>query len=334
MAYEAKILADSISPAGHRLTTFLVTFPRIVLAEVNTHKMLSKNSASSRAIPVAKRIAAVEADPFVPESFGRNQKGMQPGAPLEEEEAARAYLTWNAAKLAGIKFAGELAEIGVHKQYANRLLEPFSWHTAIISGTDWSNFWHLRVHPAAQGEFSKAAAMMTGLYNESAPYRLNQGEWHLPLVSEFELDGDGTLPDAVEDYWLAWAKVSSARCGRVSTERHERKNFEEDVARADDFAKNGHLSPLEHAAKVMEPWELMAYEQLEVTVRFENGSTRQMRMTRTMVEYIQRYRRHEGEVIDIIGEPHPVHYCGNYNGWVQLRKLIPNEDDALAPRTP
>ena len=31
MAYQAKIIADSVSPAGCRLTTMEVTFPRIVL---------------------------------------------------------------------------------------------------------------------------------------------------------------------------------------------------------------------------------------------------------------------------------------------------------------
>jgi hypothetical protein len=36
MGYSAKILKDSISYEDHRITTFEVTLPRIVLAEFNT----------------------------------------------------------------------------------------------------------------------------------------------------------------------------------------------------------------------------------------------------------------------------------------------------------
>ena len=86
MGYDAKVIKDSISPDGVRLTTLEVTLPRIVLAEFNTHRMLSRNSASSRAIPVRKRIDAVERDPFVPDQFGRNQKGMQASDILREQE--------------------------------------------------------------------------------------------------------------------------------------------------------------------------------------------------------------------------------------------------------
>ena len=35
----ATVVADSINPQGDRLTSLLVTFPRIILAEVNTHRM-------------------------------------------------------------------------------------------------------------------------------------------------------------------------------------------------------------------------------------------------------------------------------------------------------
>jgi hypothetical protein len=87
MGYAAKVLADSITSDGARLTTLEVTFPRIVLAEFNTHRMLSRNSASSRAIPVLKRIKSVVDDPFVPESFGKNQAGMQAETSVDSEAA-------------------------------------------------------------------------------------------------------------------------------------------------------------------------------------------------------------------------------------------------------
>jgi hypothetical protein len=125
VSYEAKIIADSISLAGVRLTTLQVTFPRFILAEFNTHRMLSRNSASSRAVPVKKRVEAVLADPFIPEQFGRNQKGMQARHNLEGEDASRAHEIWMGTLNVAALEAQHLDEIGVHKQLANRLLEPF-----------------------------------------------------------------------------------------------------------------------------------------------------------------------------------------------------------------
>ena len=63
---EAKIVADSIYKQGQRLTTFTVVFPRFILAELNTHRMLSRNSASSRARPFQAMLNDVRKDPFVP----------------------------------------------------------------------------------------------------------------------------------------------------------------------------------------------------------------------------------------------------------------------------
>lgn len=318
MSYEAKILADSVTLHGERLTTFEVTFPRIVLAEVNTHRMLSRSSASSRAIPVAKKIAQVEEDPFVPAVFGRNQKGMQAQTALSDEESGAALGVWvNAAKEAIVQ-ARRLAEIGVHKQLANRLLEPFAWHTAIITATDWSNFWHLRVNPEAQGEFQAAAAMMLALYEKSEPRFMNESEWHLPLVSPEERIVPNTSPvaprpsrlaflsaeaalvavDAVTAAaWERLVKISVARCARVSYLTHDGvRDQEEDLTLYDRLLAGGHLSPLEHAARPMDDRERRIFEQMPVAAP-------------------------------------PTHYLGNFNGWVQHRKLVPGEADILGHRT-
>jgi hypothetical protein len=75
MGFGAKILADSFSQAGDRLTTFEITFPRIVLAEFNTHRVISRNSASSRAIPVTTMLRMLDADPSS-RAHWKNQKGM------------------------------------------------------------------------------------------------------------------------------------------------------------------------------------------------------------------------------------------------------------------
>lgn len=243
MGYSARILADSLSPAGCRLTTFEVTFPRIVLAEFNTHRMLSRNSASSRAIPVEKRIAAVEADPFIPESFGRNQRGMQAGEALDGTEAAAAEHSWRVACRMAIGEARVLAGLGVHKQLANRLIEPFCWHTVIVSATEWRNFFGLRCHPAAQPEIRRIAEMMRALYDASAPTRLHIGEWHLPLVSAEE---------RVEVAPHRLPLVSAGRCARVSYLTHDgRRDLAEDVRLANQLMADGHMSPFEHPAQAL-----------------------------------------------------------------------------------
>lgn len=246
MGYEAKVLADSVSPAGVRLTTLEVTFPRFILAEVNTHRILSRSSASSRAIPVEKRIKAVEEDPFVPEAFGRNRKGMQATEVLEGSEAEDARDEWYAAARSAVVYATRLARLGVHKQYANRLLEPFLWHTAIISATEWDNFFALRCHPDAQPEFRLTAEAMRFAIYASTPRTIHN--WHLPYVDEMEvlaLVACGmSLPDV--------ALVSSMRCARVSYLTHDgKRDPEADKARALELIAAGHMSPFEHAAHAL-----------------------------------------------------------------------------------
>lgn len=253
MGYECKILLDSLAPCGSRLVTFQITFPRIVLAEFNTHRLLSRNSASSRAIPVEKRIAAVEADPFVPEQFGRNQKGMQAGEALDGEAAAKAKMQWLFAAKAAVTWAGAMASTGVHKQIANRLLEPFLWHTVVVSATEWENFFAQRCHPAAQPEIRMIAEMMRTAYEESAPVRMLAGSWHMPYVSLRE------EPELFGFNDEQWRRISVARCARVSYLTQDgRRDLAEDLALFDRLAsaKPMHASPFEHVATALaEPEE-------------------------------------------------------------------------------
>lgn len=245
--YACRVERDSISPAGVRLTTFMVTFPRFILAEVNTHRMLSRNSASSRAIPVEKRLAAVEDSPFVPEQFGRNQKGMQAGDPLPDDKSSIARDAWLTACHAACQQARILAGLGVHKQLANRLLEPFAWHTAIITATEWHHFFSQRCHPDAQPEFRRIACMMRDAKQASTPTEIHRGQWHLPMVDEWHGD-----PDHRD--WQMWQRVSVGRCARVSYETHEGKRDPgADVALAERLmaARPPHASPFEHVATPM-----------------------------------------------------------------------------------
>lgn len=140
----ATIVADSKAPSGDRLTTMLVTFPRFILAELNTHRMLSKNSASSRAIPFNTMVKSVQDNPFIPIAWQKEHKGMQGNEYLEGVGADQAETEWFRAVKSAIYEAKILHGNGVTKQLANRLLEPFMWHTVLVTGTEWENFFALR----------------------------------------------------------------------------------------------------------------------------------------------------------------------------------------------
>lgn len=297
MGYDAKILCDSIAN-GVRLTTIQVTFPRIVLAELNTHKMLSKSSASSRAIPVDKQIARVLADPFVPAAFASNRSGMQAGEALSESEAEVARDHWITAMHHAVEQARRLAEIGVHKQWANRLIEPFAWHTVIVTGTDWANFFALRCSPMAQPEIRTAAEMMRDAMTRSVPTERGPDEWHLPLV-----EGNDASEIILQYDVETAAKISAARCARVSYLTHDgKRDLEADLALFQRLTTSGHWSPLEHVAR---------------PAIWVDGVGPLSKMHVQAVEWDEEHL-----------------YYGNLRGWMSLRKMMPGEDVFVPPQEP
>lgn len=247
--YEAKVLADSISPGGVRLLTVQATFPRFILAEVNTHRVLSRNSASSRAIPPERLIQNIIHHPFVPARFNERVKGMGVGEILAVQKHEKAVKVWLEARDCAIDQANELLKLNVDKSRINRLLEPFMWHTAIITATEWENFFALRDHPAAQPEFQTIALMMLEAMQASQPRVCLEGDWHAPLL-DADADGDHVLDE--DPYY--WAKVSAGRCAKVSFDTHENyetpgESYKRTTEKLEAF---GHLSPLEHPAVVPE----------------------------------------------------------------------------------
>ncbi len=141
----AVVVADSINPYGNRITSLLVTMPRIILAEFNTHRMFSRNTSSSRAIPFNKMVEAVQNNPFIPIAWQKDHKGMQGNEYYTNEVDIQAnIIRWNAAKERAIKYTIGLNEQGVTKQLCNRLLEPFQWCTSLVTATEYDNFFNLR----------------------------------------------------------------------------------------------------------------------------------------------------------------------------------------------
>jgi len=284
--YSAKVIEDSIAENGCRLTTVECTFPRIVLAEWNTHRVFSRNTASSRAIPVKKLIKAIKENPFIPERFPKNQAGMQNSVWLTGYKEKFAKKAWLTARTLALWSATLLDKIGVHKQIGNRLLEPFMWVTSVTSSTEWNNFFSLRVNVGladacgtwdeykelndiepfpAQIEIQHVTFLLRKAYTSSVPKLVRMGEWHLPYVKQEERDKYG---EEARD-------ISTGRSGKVSYLTHgENDTPEKDIALSrDKMIGNRHFSPPEHPATPLETAD----------------------------------------------------FCGNFRGWKQYRKFIEGE---------
>jgi thymidylate synthase ThyX len=237
VAYSARVLLDSVSPAGVRLTTLEVTFPRFVLSEFNTHRAFSRNSASSRAIPTSKLLERIANDPVLPLEWGRNKAGMSADDVLTTDEEEAAKRIWLSARDAAVEHARRLLELKVHKQELNRVLEPYLWHTVIVTATEWENFFALRCAPAAQPEIRAAANRMRDALAASLPRDVAHGHWHLPLVQ----DDERTLDIESQK------KISAARCARVSYLTHDgTRELQKDLELHDRLKSDRHLSPFEH----------------------------------------------------------------------------------------
>lgn len=291
MTISAKIIADSVSQEGVRLTTMLLRYPRFIHAELMTHRVFSRNASSSRAIPVERLIKDVQDDPAMPIHWGKNQKGMQ----ADKENDALVFkqyaytsgslpgvtpkAAWLQARDEAIVFARAFAEAGYHKQVVNRILEPFAHINVVVTSVHWANFYGLRYHKDAQPEIRALAEAMYNAQLASQPTELGINEWHLPFISGEELsDPHLSIDDLI--------KMSVARCARTSFLTHDLQipDPQKDIALHDRLLveRPVHASPAEHQAK---------------------PDTR----------------------IGAVQWRHP-HLHGNLTGWIQYRKKIPNEN--------
>lgn len=255
---KAEIIADSINSKKCRLTTFVLTFPRIILAELNTHRMFSKNSSSSRAIKFSRMVEMIENDPFIPIRFQKDHKGMQGTEYYAGEDHDQCIKDWLHAR--DLALEGALGfELPVTKQLRNRLLEPFMWQTVILSGTDFENFFRLRNHEDAEIHFQKLADKMLIAYNNSNPNKLNYGEYHIPFgdnIDEIKLQSlvdKGEIEDNSIDNLKT--RIAVARCARVSYFNFEgQDDYIADMKLYDRLVGQvpRHMSPTEHVAMALD----------------------------------------------------------------------------------
>ena len=247
---QAKVITDSVSTAGVRITTLELQYPRFIHGEVMTHRVFSRNAMSSRAIPVAKMVEQVRSNPATPVHWGKNQPGMQANEQLTGAALESAKGLWLSAAQQAADLAERMVDLGLHKQATNRILEPFQWMRTLITSTEWDNFFELRAHPDAQPEFHELALQMQAAMDGSKSVLRSSGSdvdsWHLPYV----LDSERYLyrPSIL-------LKLSTARCARVSYLTHEgdRPDINKDIALYDRLVGSRpiHASPAEHQARAL-----------------------------------------------------------------------------------
>lgn len=248
MKIDAKVICDSVSPLGVRISSLELCFPRFILPQILTHRMWSRSTESSRARPVKSKLAEVEQSPYIP-TFRRNQKGMVAGEEVDEAEAQYAKAAWLRARDAAVAEAKRLNCLEVAKETVNRLLEPFAFVRMLVTATDFANFFRLRIADDAQPEIQELAARMKEVLAQSNPVSIAEVGWHLPFVSDEDKWNEGYY-----DADFGWQEgldklkeISAARCARISYTTHEgKKSIEKDLELAKTLRESGHSNPFEH----------------------------------------------------------------------------------------
>jgi hypothetical protein len=237
---QVEIIAGSINPSDKKITTFLVKYPRMIHAEIMTHRVFSRNAASSRAIPIGIMMDKVATETAYPERWGTNGKGMQDHGDHDNPELCQ--MTWDVAAANAIKMAKNFDHLGLHKQIANRVLEPFGHITTLITSTEWNNFFQQRAHPDAEPSFQVLAYRMLDAYLNFKHERLKWNEWHIPFVDMQK--HQGLLTDAIEISVASCARTSYLKQSEIFELQQQKNLFQR-------LLNGRHPSPFEHQAQAI-----------------------------------------------------------------------------------
>lgn len=310
----AEVVKDSINNFGDRVTTFRLHYHRYIHAEFMTHKMISKNASSSRAIPVGKMLQSIQEMPAKPIHWGLNEPGMQANREADGSLAVDGHNLWQMAANWATSVSSDMwmDGKGFHKQIVNRIAEPFSFINVVATGTDWENFFWLRYHADAAPEIAELARCMYEAREASEPLQLWSTEWHLPYVDQFR-DSEGMLQycdyDSESVYSLDEAqKISSSCCAQASY-----RSLDQSLDKALGMftrlvgGKPLHASPFEHPCT--------PFSDLEYNIRNESKLKLKEGLS---------YIYDDDEVVENMSDI--VMYCANFRGFTQYRKMMNGEN--------
>lgn len=326
---EVQIIADSVGQRSGRITTFELTYPRIIHSEFMTHRLFSRNAMSSRAVPIKKMVELMQNNLAMPVRFGANQSGMQDkgfehdGRVImpEEFKAPGPVLgreAWQYAATVMGRVALAMDKAGYHKQIANRLIEPFQMMKTVMTTTEMENFLWLRVDADADPTIEVLANLMKEALDNSEPEWLQPGVWHTPYVDHvygFGPEGDAHIFEGycvldendrpvmlTEEEAL---RISASCCGQVSYRRLDStKDKALDIYTRLVAGKKVHASPFEHQAReIEETVEDCEYPEAELINAAWCPSSWEEGIT-----HVDR----EGNF-----------WSGNFKGFIQHRQLIP-----------
>lgn len=292
----ARVVAKSSSTQSDDiLTTWEVEYPRIVHSELMTHKMLSKNASSSRAIPTVDTLKRVWNDPAMPVQWGKNQPGMQAEHELSEFKKSLARFAWRVAAKMSCAASYALHKLGAHKQVCNRITEPFQFIKVVITGTEIENFFWLRCHRDADPTIKELADCMLAAYEKAGTTMLAPGDWHVPYFKAFWDTQGAWFKDcagAPEYSPLNEAmNVSSSCCAQASYRKLDMSSSKASKMRGRlTEGERVHASPFEHQGTPISN-SLALYEQPGITHADVNDFSL---------------------------------WSANFRGFIQHRQLIPN----------
>lgn len=300
----AKIIAHSrCKHSGQEIVTFELEYPRFIHSEFMTHRLFSRNAMSSRAVPVEKMIEQVKNNPAMPIHWGANEPGMQASKSLSDGLIISAKWLWEKAAKYAANMAGALHDVGLHKQVANRILEPFQTMKTVVTATSYDNWFWLRKHADAQPEIKALADAMWYALQDSYPAILDIGDWHVPYFGAgYWLKGCGIrLQDALA--------ISSSCCAQVSYRKLDDtlEKAERVFARLVE-SKPVHASPFEHQATPMKFSN--SFQQTFSCINIEPEN-----LTQSDVEWEEGITH-----LDRQGD----FWSGNFKGFIQHRQLIPD----------
>lgn len=252
MKTEVKIIADTIFNRN-RVTTFEITLPHIIVPELLTHRMFSRNAASFRAIPTSKFLKNVQ---FTPRKFPKNRPGMSSEEWLEGAREIAANCIWAFGKVSAKVCTYALSKLGVHKQIANRPVGPYSYTTYVVTSNEFgfNNFFDQRCDKNAQPEMYDLALYMRSKWHTSSP---QESPLHIPYTPYSEPKFVDFCETKKDQLVLDLSKkIATARLARISYLNHgsEVIDYEKDLKLFESLVEKRHMSPFDHILEYDKNW--------------------------------------------------------------------------------